>query len=91
MVTTKKTAKKMTKMTGKEKIFLGTTVVLVVAFIAAIVGIINISQENRKLEAIIDMACNYSGDVTSCKRGIKMLKGMSTEDIENLGYSKYSY
>lgn len=68
----------------KEKKYIGAIIGLVIAVVATIIGLIIMGHEIEKYDAILDMACNYSGASYSCEQGVKMLKGMSVDDIKNL-------
>ena len=73
----------------KEKKYIGAIIGLIIAVIATIIGLIIMGHEIEKYDAILDMACNYSGASYSCEQGVKMLKGMSVEDIKSLSPNRY--
>ena len=55
---------------------------LLVAFVVLAVKNSNLNKENEKLNAILEMSCDYSGNIAQCRQGINMLKGMELEDIK---------
>lgn len=75
-------------MTSREKTLIGLSVLLAVLFFAMSIALCSIAEENKKYKAILDIACDYSGDVSTCKQGIKMFKGMSLKDLENFNVPK---
>lgn len=76
-------------MTNREKKLTAGLIFVVVLLIGALIGLGIMAQEESKYEAILDMACDFSGNSYSCEQGMKMLKGMSTEDIRNFNPYRY--
>lgn len=70
-------------MTKREKTLTVVSVSIAILFFGLAVALCVVSDENKKYQAILDVACDYSGNASNCKQGIKMLKGMSIKDIEN--------
>lgn len=71
-------------MTEREKKLTAGLVFVAVLLIGALIGLGIMAQEESKYEAILDMACKWSGSSYSCEQGVKALKGMSAEDIRNI-------
>lgn len=76
-------------MTEREKKLTAGLIFVVVLLIGALIGLGIMAQEEGKYEAILDTACEWSGNNYSCEQGVKMLKGMSIEDIRS--FSPYKY
>lgn len=63
-------------------VFAGVQVpLLIVMFVA----LISTSDELAKHKAILDVACDWSGNKATCKTGLNILKSMSVEDIRGFG------
>ncbi len=76
-------------MTNREKKLIAGLIFVVVLLIGALIGLGIMAQEESKYEAILDMACDFSGNSYSCEQGMKMLKGMSAEEIRSFNPYKY--
>lgn len=75
-------------MTNKEKGMTAIIALFAIVIFGLSIALCSMAEENKKYRVIIDIACDYSGDVLSCKQGVKMLKGMSIKDLENFSLPK---
>lgn len=73
------------KLTDREVKLITTCVILVITSIALLIGLVVVSNESAKYNAILEMACNYTYDKAGCKQGMKLLKSMPIEEIKDLG------
>ena len=78
-------------MTSKEKTLTVVSVVLALLFFGLAVALCKVSYENRRLNAILDLSCSYATDTATCRQGVKILKDMSVEEIENFNPTKYRF
>ncbi len=79
----------MTKKSNKKSLLVP-TIALAIACLGLAIGLticlisnIKLHEENNKMDAILDVACYYSGDKNTCDRGIKALMGMDLDDIKS--------
>ncbi len=70
-------------MTNKEKGFIWLSIALLCFLVVFAINFFIARTEIDKYEAILDVACDYSGNRYSCEQGVKTLKGMSAEDIKD--------
>lgn len=75
-------------MTNKEKGMAAIIALFAIVIFGLSIALCSMAEENKKYKAILDISCDYSGNVSNCKQGIKMLKGMSIKDLENFSLPK---
>lgn len=78
-------------MTSKEKTLTAISVILTLIVFGLAVALCAESEKANKYHTILDVACNYSGDAPTCKRGVKILEDMDLKDIQNFNPSGYKY
>ncbi len=79
-------------MTNKEKTLTAVSVILALIVFWLAVALCSASEKVSRYQAILDVACSYSGDTPACKQGVKMLEDMDIEDIKSFNIpSGYKY
>lgn len=81
----KEKTKKLTPREGRMAVGL-IFMTAVIAFL--IYGIAKLYNENAKYDAILEMSCNQMYNPAQCREGMRLLKGMSIEDIKNYNTKK---
>lgn len=72
-------------MTDREKTLTTLLIIAIINVIAFAGALIAKDQENQKYKTIMDVACDKTYNVTQCKAGLKIMMGMSPEEIRNYG------
>lgn len=60
---------------------------IIIAVVTVILGValFNVSQENEKRRAIIDVACKHGTSQSQCEAAMEILMGMDPADIKKYG------
>ena len=71
-------------MTSIEKSLTIVTAILAILFFGLAVALCAMSYENRKLNTVLDMSCDFSLDKATCRKGIDLVRNMSLKELQEI-------